>query len=152
MEIYENGEKKRKSVILFFTQLHLVSKKMRVSKIANLVNAPVIHDQHIVVRLFQILTAAHRAQTESLCTKSLLRACFPPSCPQTPQWLFASSELVCLPAAHRALCPSMVYIKTVKNGNRYFFHSAAPRLKKMRFSKIANFINAPAIHNQNSVR
>ena len=83
--IYKSGEKKRKFVILFFTQLHLVSKKMRFSKIAKLVNAPAIHDQHIVVKLFQILPAAHRAQTESLCTNSLLRACFSPSCPQTLQ-------------------------------------------------------------------
>ena len=28
-----------------------------------------------------------------------------------------------------------------------FFHSAAHRFKKMRFSKIANLVNAPAIHN-----
>ena len=50
--IYKNREKKRKSVILFFTQLHLVSKKMRVSKIANLVNAPIIHKQKNVVRTY----------------------------------------------------------------------------------------------------
>ena len=30
----------------------------------------------------------------------------------------------------------------------FFFHLAASRLKKMRFSKIANLVNAPAIHNQ----
>ena len=80
--IYKNREKKRKSVILFFTQLHLVSKKMRFSKIANLLNAPAIHNQKIIVKTFQLPPAvAYRTHTEPLPRQA--RACFIPS-PQRP--------------------------------------------------------------------
>jgi len=39
---------------------------------------------------------------------------FSPSSPQSFHSVFAPSELVFPPASHRALCYSMVYIKTVK--------------------------------------
>ena len=99
--LYIKTEKKRKFVILFFTQLQLVSKKNRFSTIAKLVNAPAIHNQKIVVRLFQVPPASHRAQTEPLHQKPpqglvftqlptdppiiicLVRACLPPSSTQS---------------------------------------------------------------------
>ena len=94
--------------------------------------------------------ASHRAHTEPLPRQGLfsahqptepphglrpIRACFPP------------------PSAHRALCYSMLYIKTVKKKEIGWiaFHLAASRFKKKRFSKIANLGNAPAIHNQNII-
>ena len=111
--IYKNREKKRKSVILFFTQLHLVSKKMRFSKIANLLNAPAIHNQKITVKTFQLPPAvAYKTHTEPLPRQA--RACFIPS-PQRPH----RPVRACHPPAqqcHRALCYSTVYIKTARNG------------------------------------
>ena len=81
----------------FFTQLHLVSKKMRFSKIANLLNAPAIHNQKIIVRAFQLPPAvAYRTHTEPLPRQARscfipspqrphrpVRACFPPAVPQS---------------------------------------------------------------------
>ena len=50
-------------------------------------------------------------------------------------------------------CYSMVYIKTVQKREIVYLdvHSAAPRFKKMRFSKFVNSVNALAIHNQQIV-
>ena len=44
---------------------------------------------------------------------------------------------------------NVIYKNGEKTENRNpFFHSAATRFKKMRSSKIAKLVNAPAIHNQ----
>ena len=81
-----------------------------------------------------------------------VRACFLPSSPQSPHRVFASSELIFPPAAHRALCYSMVYIKTVKNGNRLFVSLSCTSFRnKCSFRKIANLVNALAIHDQQIV-
>ena len=59
------------------------------------------------------------------------------------------------PAAHRALCYSMVYtyIELVKKTEIGYLdcHSVAHRFKQMRFSKIENLANALAIHNHKIV-
>ena len=78
--IYQNREKKTKSVETNFTWLRLVLKKMRFSKIANLVNAPAIHNQDIVARTFQSPPADHRAHTEPLSRQDL----FFPQQPTSP--------------------------------------------------------------------
>ena len=55
---------------------------MRFSKIANLLNAPAIHNQTIIVKTFQLPPAvAYRTHTEPLPRQA--RACFIPS-PQRP--------------------------------------------------------------------
>ena len=96
--------------------------------------------------------AAHRITepTQSLCT---VWACLAPISPQSPHMVLAPSGLVFPPSAHRALCYSMLYIKTEKKTKSADKNFTWLRLvsKKMRFSKIANFGNAPAILKQNIV-
>ena len=109
--IYIKTEKNGNSY--FFTQLHLVSKKMRFSKIANLANAPAIHNLKMVLKTFQI------PSTQSLCSSSLVRACFPSSSQQSPHTVFASSEPVLPPAAHRALCYFQCYISKRRKKRKF---------------------------------
>ena len=91
-------------------------KKMRFSTIANLGNAPAIHNQNIVVKTCQSPPAAHQQPTEPTQSLCPIRACVAPISPQSLHMVFASPEIVSLPppSAHRALCYSMLYIKTVK--------------------------------------
>ena len=112
--IYQNREKKTKSVETNFTWLRLVLKKMRFSKIANLVNAPAIHNQEIVARTFQSPPAAHQQPTEPTQSLCPVRACLAPIIQQSPHMVFTPSKLIFSPSAHRVLCYSMLYIKTVK--------------------------------------
>ena len=117
--IYQNREKKTKSAETNFTWLRLVLKKMRFSKIANLGNAPAIHNQKIVVKTCQRPPADHQQPTEPTQSLCPVRACLAPISPQSPHMVFASSKLVFNLSAHRALCYSMLYIKTVeKKRNR----------------------------------
>ena len=122
---------KRKSVILFSLSCTSLQTKMRFSKIANLVNAPAIHNQKIVVRTFQIPPAAHRAHTEPL-RQQPRQGLFSPQQPTEPPQSLCPDRGCFSPAAHRALCYPMVYIKTVKKTEigYPFFHSAAHSFQK----------------------
>ena len=122
---------------------------MRCPKIAKLVNAPAIHHQKIVVSLFQILPAAHRAHTEALPQQPRPGLFSPPAAPTEPSQVLCLVR-ACLPpsSTQSTLSFNGVYKNREKTEVSYsFFHSAAHRFKKMRFSKIANLVNAPAIHN-----
>ena len=117
--IYKNREKKTKSVKINFTLAASRFKKMRFSKIANLRNAPAIHNKSIIVKICQSPPAAHQQPTEPTQSVCPVRACLAPISPQSSHMVFAPSELVFPSSAHRALCHSMLYIKTVKKkGNR----------------------------------
>ena len=68
-------------------------KKMRFSKIANLLNAPAIHNQKIIVRTFQIPPAvvAHRTHTEPLPRQGLFYP-QPTEAPRARQRLFSTKK------------------------------------------------------------
>ena len=89
--------KKTKSVETNFTWLRLVSKKRRLSKIANLGNAPAIHNQNIVVKTCQSPPAAHHQPTEPTQSLCPVRACVVPIRPQSLHMVFAPPEIVSLP-------------------------------------------------------
>jgi hypothetical protein len=112
--LYIKTVKKTKSVKINFTLAASRFKKMRFSKIANLGNAPAIHNQNIIVKICQSPPAAHQQPTEPTQSVCPVRACLAPISPQSSHMVFAPSELVFPSSAHRALCHSMLYIKTVK--------------------------------------
>ena len=124
---------------------------MRFSTIANLGNAPAIHNQNIVVKTCQSAPAAHQQPTEptqSLCPVS---ACLAPIGPQSLHMVFAPPEIVRPPHQHTEHFVIQCYIskpwKKRKSVEKKFTWLRLV-LKKKRFSKFANLGNAPAIDNQ----
>ena len=92
--IYQNREKKRKSVEINFTLAASRFKKMRFSKIANLGNAPAIHNQNIIVKICHSPPAAHQQPTEPTQSLCPVRACLAPIRPQRTHMVLAPSEFV----------------------------------------------------------
>ena len=115
---------------------------MRFSKIANLGNAPAIHNQNIVVKTCQSPPAAHHQPTEPTQSLCPVRAWVAPIRPQSLHMVFAPPEIVSLPpiSPQSTLLFNVIYQNREKKRKSVeFFHLAASRFKKKAVFKNCKF-------------
>ena len=113
---------------------------MRFSTIANLGNAPAIHNQNIVVKTCQSPAAAHQQPTEPTQSLWPVRACLAPISPQRPHMVFAPPELVSPPISPQStLLFDVIYQNREKSKSAEKITWLRLVSKIMRFSQNANF-------------
>ena len=115
-------------------------KKMRFSTIANLGNAPAIHNQNIVVKTCQSPPAAHQQPTEPTQSLCPIRACVAPISPQSFHMVFAPPEIAFPPpiSPQSTLLFNVIYQNREKKRNRLIFVSlgCVSFQKKCGFQKL----------------